>query len=248
MLTITPELKDLWELGRLRAVMVSIQTFSGDENNTMYVQREDQNWALNPVTEDAPDQACDCCPHTLLMLSDGDALLSYRHEVDDVRNMYAARIYADGSPPSWAQSSFTDWVVFQCPVQGPRLAELADGAIVQIWSDASSGAYRLYQAVSNDGGLSWASEQMLNSEMGAVQKDPRIAVTDDGVWWLTYLQNGAPPQVMRSTDEGLTWDGPEEVVVPSGALLGIPQLVSFEDTTAIVVDASGDGIWLIGLE
>jgi hypothetical protein len=147
-----------------------------------------------------------------------------------------------------AQSSFTDWVVGQCPVQGPRVAVDSSGTLLHTWADASSGAYRVYLTRSDDGAASWGDEQALTPGGEAPQVDPEIAIDADDQVWIVYQQRGdGPSEVIQSSDGGGTFGAPRVLQTPVGVLLE-PQAATGPGGTFVAGSSAEREIWILSLD
>jgi len=131
-------------------------------------------------------EPCECCRTDVRFNEAGVGMLAFRNNVANVRNQWVLTAQpGDATFTSAVEASSTDWNSNICPMQGPRLNELADSTQLITWADASSGQWMVYLAQSWDGGQSWTADTQILAAEGGDQRSPTIAVDADDTIWLT---------------------------------------------------------------
>lgn len=91
-------------------------------------------------------EPCECCPQDLAFAPDGRAVLGYRNNIDNVRDMYVAISDQVGAfPEESVEVSDNDCNLMYCPVQGPRLV-VDENRIPLAWAAAAEGAEAVQQS------------------------------------------------------------------------------------------------------
>jgi BNR repeat protein len=142
-----------------------------------------------PVEVAVAEDVCFCCK-TALLTRGSDVYVAWRHLFPGgVRDIAIARS-ADGgrtfSAP--ARVSEDDWKIDACPDDGPAMAIDADGAIRVVWptlvQDAAGARMGIFQAVSRDGGKTFAPRERMDAG-DAAPAHPRVTDAAQGaavVW------------------------------------------------------------------
>jgi len=143
-------------------------------------------------------KACECCPTTAVMTSEGP-LVAYRNRSDDeVRDIHVSRFVQGAWTPPVAVHE-DGWRIAACPVNGPMLS--ARGRDVAIaWFTAVGDAARAYVAFSHDAGRSFGNPVRLDdaSTLGRVD----IELMPDGSAVATWIEfaNGRAQLSARRVD------------------------------------------------
>ena len=142
-----------------------------------------------PVEVAVAEDVCFCCK-TALVTRGSDVYVAWRHLFPGgVRDIAIARS-ADGgrtfSAP--ARVSEDNWKIDACPDDGPAMAIDADGAIRVVWptlvQDAAGARMGIFQAVSRDGGKTFAPRERMDTG-DAAPAHPRLTDAAQGaavVW------------------------------------------------------------------
>ncbi len=196
-------------------------------------------------------EPCDCCPVDIRFGGDGSPLLSWRHNVENIRNMGFASGGAGGPVGDGVFATSTDWEIFACPTQGPRSLELADGSLFMTWSDGSSGTSRAYGAKRVDG-EGWGSEVQVAGGVEGSQITPTAAQGESGTVYVSCISAGEGGSILtRSTDGGESFAEAEALVSPGGRLTGV-ELEGVGGVTGwagtAMKDGVADSVWFARLE
>ncbi len=176
-----------------------------------------------------PGRPCECCPHRLDFTPGGDALITVRNDVLNLREIYVAR--ADAGSTNFdrtAQVSHTGWFVQGCPFDGPRMAVRSDDELAVTWVDAASGVSRVWVARSDDGGASWSPEE--------------APLVDDVPWGFPAIADDGEALWVAAEEVG----GHARVAVDRGqGFVEVPVEVGVSQVELAVTD---QGVWLLGLD
>jgi len=215
---------------------------NGWSNGWKGIARESTGWALERASDAAPGLPCECCPQDLAFTEGGEPVLGYRNNDDDIRDMFVATGHEFATS---TQVGHTDWAITYCPVQGPRLARLADGSLLMVWSDASLGDASVLAAASADGGTTWSTPVDALSNDGVDHKSPTVAAGGAGEVWLTSCTSyDGQGGVAHSDDQGQTWSARSPLQTPGGALLFPEVAASASLAGTIGVDDAGR-VWYV---
>ncbi len=208
------------------------------------VSREEDGWAHEVITDGAPGEPCDCCPHDMRVNQAGDTLVAYRNNINNLRDHWVV-----GSPDSGAsfgtpvQGSSTGWEIPACPVSGPRLAETSGGRQLLTWADPTSGESRVWIGYSDDGGATWGGDALVRDE-GGPQSLPKITTEAGGRILLAYDQDNVG-HLTGSLDDGATFLEPVTISSDDGALFRL-ELCSGPTRSGLVGVTAAGSIWWAG--
>jgi hypothetical protein len=150
----------------------------------------------------------------------------------------------DDAFTSWSAISTTEGIVPNCPMQGPRLAELADGTLLAVWSRRGASAGAVTVSTSEDGGLSWSGGTAVT---GFDADEPTIAVGASGRVFVTGVTGNGSSSMIFSDDGGATWSAPEGLEAPDGAL-AVPQAEGGGGVAALASVSAAGSLWVRRME
>ena len=186
-----------------------------------FIARESNGYASVNATSGAAGVPCECCPHDLLF-SDDTALIAYRNNVDDDRDMWTAvDSDASGAFDAWTQATVGEETVLYCPMEGPRLARISENELRMAWSSAggdAAGDLRL--ARSSDNGISWDEEMSVPGAGDSAQ----ASIARGSSLWVADAPAGEG-RVVSSSDGWSSWSVPETLDTGSG-VIALPALAS----------------------
>ena len=118
-----------------------------DEFDQIYMTRSTDGG----VTFSTPKQAsyyfggrggsCECCNTSTAIGPDGDILIAYRSNIDNIRDIYVARSRDGGETFENAiRMPSESWNVFACPMAGPTIGIDREGTAHVLWKDNRSSA------------------------------------------------------------------------------------------------------------
>ena len=162
----------------------------------------DQIWATRSfddgLTFEAPRRAsfapggvggsCECCPTAAAVTPEGDLLIAYRSNVNNVRDIFVARSTDGGETFGTAiPIPSQPWNLFACPVAGPGIAVDRFGTAHIVWKDGREGAagQYMYYTILPDGADRVPHDFPLSQELTRTNH-PTIGVTPQGAILTTF--------------------------------------------------------------
>lgn len=129
-------------------------------------------------------RACDCCPTTAAITSEGP-IVAYRDRSDDeVRDIHVARMehgaWTDGRPVH-----SDNWKIAACPVNGPMLSA-RDRSVVLAWFTVKDDIGHAYAAFSSDAGRAFGAPIRLDDTSALGRVD--VALLPDGSAQATWIE------------------------------------------------------------
>ncbi|MCP4810699.1 MAG: exo-alpha-sialidase [Proteobacteria bacterium] len=204
------------------------------------IARESNGFELENVSESAAGEPCECCAHDLFFTSSADVALAWRGNVDDIRDMWVATGHGGFDSVVTAGDLAPD--ISYCPVQGPRLAEQADGTLVMVWADAMQSAYAPYIATSADGESWTPSEKVM--ELDEVRPSPTIAVDGDDRMLVAWNPEFGPSGL--ALDRGAGWEHLGALEVEDSEVQFVELVGQGEFLGGVGVDEAGR-VWVFRL-
>ena len=231
----------------------------------------DQIWATRSfddgVTFEEPRRAsfapggvggsCECCPTASATTPDGDLLIAYRSNVNNVRDIFVARSTDGGETfgtaiPIPSQS----WNLFACPVAGPGIAVDRFGTAHIVWKDGREGAgdQYMYYTILPDGADRVPHDFPLSTELTRTNH-PTVGITPQGGVFTTFdsyrsLRNRV--NYLASFDGGNTFVEQASLVLPgSGTNRQLSELAIGPDGTRYLIwqdDAEGNSDILFAVD
>lgn len=152
---------------------------------------------LPPVEPVNPGEACDCCPASLAVSENTQALL-FRNNISNLREMWAS--FSTDSCASFPISTnidTTNWFIASCPSSAPSGVIVGD-SLVYTWMSDGTGDARVYIGTININDQQMGQHRQLYPVGTSTQNFPVIAAKGDtvGIVWLGY--NGSFQDVLFS--------------------------------------------------
>ncbi len=221
------------------------------------IARERASWVPTPITPSG-GTPCECCPHLLDWLPDGDAWLVLRGNDRNIREIHEARL-AVAEPPSpgadltlvrTTQVSHTNWFVQGCPFDGPGAVAIDEDRRLVAWVDPTAGPARAWVAATSDGGLTWSDARPVLADDDRIDQEPTFALLDDGTvvlavddYWTGTALLAAPARAWLAATDTPVVDHADARRIPLSRPLWDVVLAPFADTVlAVGVDAEG-AVW-----
>lgn len=146
-------------------------------------------------------RACDCCPTTVAMTSEGPIAAWRDRSDDEVRDIVVAR-WRGGRWTTPSVVHADGWRIQACPVNGPMLA--AEGRRVALaWFTAVGDVGHAYVALSSDAGSTFGAPVRLDDEAALGRVD--VALLPDGAVlasWIDLQGTAASFAVRRVSPAG----------------------------------------------
>ncbi len=152
---------------------------------------------LAPVEPITPGEACDCCPASLAISENTQALI-FRNNISNLREMWAS--FSTDTCTSFPISTnidTTNWFVASCPASAPSGVIIGD-SLFYTWMSDGTGDARIYIGTVNTTDQQIGQHRQLYPFVTSTQNYPVIAGKGDtlGVVWLGY--NGTSQDVLFS--------------------------------------------------
>ncbi|HLC83313.1 MAG TPA: T9SS type A sorting domain-containing protein, partial [Bacteroidia bacterium] len=168
-----------------------------DPKYTITKSTDGGNSFLPPVEPVIPGEACDCCPSSLAISENTQALL-FRNNISNLREMWAS--FSTDTCVSFPVSTnidTTNWFVSSCPSSAPSGVIIGD-SLVYTWMSDGTGDARVYIGTVNINDQQMGQHRQLYPVGTTSQNYPVIAGKGDtlGVVWLGY--NGSSQDILFS--------------------------------------------------
>ncbi len=163
----------------------------------------DQIWTVRSLdaglTFEAPQRAsfiadggggsCECCNTAMEVTPEGDVLIAFRSNINNVRDVWIARSPDRGETyEKGIRIASEPWNIFACPVAGPDLAIDRFGTAHVMWKDnreSGGGEQYLYRTLLPNGATEGVPDVPLTTNATRTNY-PSIALSKDGVLAVTF--------------------------------------------------------------
>lgn len=211
----------------------------------IYFSRETTGFVSEEASGGAPGVPCECCPLDVLVSSAGEAMIAFRNNDANTREMWLARSPSSDAFTAWTPISTSEGFVDSCPMQGPRLARTGDDELAAVWSvRGSTNTGEVFFSTSTDGGASWSGGAQI---AGFVADEPTLAVGANGHLYVTGVTGTGKSSMVSSTDGGATWASPTKLETPDGDL-ATPQAKASGGVIALAGVSPAGTVWLRRVE
>ncbi|HEY6361205.1 MAG TPA: sialidase family protein [Vicinamibacterales bacterium] len=230
----------IWLDGRDIELSKDLPTFEGGEMAVRFAAY-DAAWKQ---TADAPvdARACECCPTTAVVTSDG-VLAAFRdRDAKDIRDIHVSRFENGAWTPS-APVHKDDWEIFACPVNGPMLS--ASGREVAVaWFSVTNDQGHSYAAFSSDAGRTWGAPIRLDDQMSRGRVD--VEMLEDGsavALWIEFADKRSQIRMRRIDSSG----GRSPAITVAGLgddrASGYPRVARHQDELVFAwTESTGEGM------
>lgn len=135
------------------------------------------------VSDYSGSEPCECCPADIVILPDGNKIVTFRDNDENIRDIFGIRSQAGSS--SWGdlfQISFEDFSITYCPSSGPSLDNLESTVAVGYMVGVES-VPRTFLKISTDGGETFGDSIAVDPSAASevIQDFPSVAMTSDGM-------------------------------------------------------------------
>lgn len=214
-----------------------------NESFSMVLGRERDGWAAARLEDGIRGQPCECCPSDFWVEDDGEILLGFRNNDQNLREIFVAVAPPGGDFATSYQVSDTAWEIGGCPFDGPSLTATPDGALLATWADASAGDSYQWFAVSSDRGRTWSPSARLEPANESSMTWPTAVTGPDGAIWSSVVEILHQTNVHVTRDLGATWTA-VPVDAPTGPLFW-SELAAGPDGVALVGLTDAGELWLL---
>lgn len=142
-------------------------------------------------------EACDCCPASLAIAGNSQALI-FRNNISNLREMWASFSTDTCSTfPISTNIDTTNWIVASCPASAPSGVIVGD-SLIYTWMSDGTGDARVYIGTVNVNDQQMGQHRQLYPVGTTTQNYPVIAGKGDtlGIVWLGY--NGTSQDILFS--------------------------------------------------
>ncbi|HEY9210001.1 MAG TPA: sialidase family protein [Methylotenera sp.] len=202
------------------------------------------------------DSSCECCRIALANKPDGTVVAMWRHVfAGSERDHMIAEIPAANKTPDPKRATFGRWKIDGCPHHGAALTSGGEGGrwwgYHMAWfdggnDDAGKDATLFYARMDGEAWVSSPAKKFGNMKKQAGH--PALFAAGENVWLLWREKDAGKSQVwlMKSNDEGKSWDAPTMIVDASGAA-DYPVLLQNGKALFVVWNTAGEGLKVIPL-
>lgn len=202
------------------------------------------------------DSSCECCRIALAGKPDGRVAAMWRHVFEgSERDHMIAEIPAADQAPEPKRATFGRWKIDGCPHHGAALAAGGDGArwwgYHMAWfdggnDDTGKDASLFYARMD---GEAWVSS--LPKKFGNMKKQaghPALLAAGENVWLVWREKDAGKSQLwlMKSSDEGKSWESPKMMADVSGTA-DYPILLQNGKVLLLIWNTAGEGLKVIPL-
>jgi hypothetical protein len=197
------------------------------------------------------DSSCECCRIALANKPDGTVVAMWRHVFEgSERDHMIAEIPATNKVPDPKRATFGRWKIDGCPHHGAALASGGEGdrwwGYHMAWfdggnDDAGKDATLFYARMDGEAWVSSPARKFGN--MNKQAGHPTLFAAGENVWLVWREKDAGKSQVwlMKSSDEGKSWDAPKMMADVSGAA-DYPLLLLNGKALFLVWNTAGDGL------
>jgi hypothetical protein len=203
------------------------------------------------------DSSCECCRIALANKPDGTVVAMWRHVFEgSERDHMIAEIPAANKVADAKRATFGRWKIDGCPHHGAALASGGEGerwwGYHMAWfdggnDDAGKDATLFYARIDGEAWVSSPSKKFGNMKKQAGH--PALFAVGENVWLVWREKDAGKSQVwlMKSSDEGKSWDAPTMMADASG-VADYPVLLQNGKAIFLVWNTAGEGLKVIPLK
>lgn len=211
----------------------------------VFLARESNGYTSESATSGSPGEPCECCPIELLVDAEGDLMTAYRNNDGNLREFWVAQAPSSGTFSSFAQASTTEGTINQCPMQGPRMAQLSPTDHVMVYSSRGQGnPGAVMLSFSSDDGASWSGGTPIAGLSG---DEPTIMRGPSGRLYVTAVTGNGRSAMIQSDDDGQSWSASQLIQSDDGDI-AVPQPSGGGSMAAIAGVSDGNNVWFLRME
>ncbi len=200
------------------------------------------------------DGSCECCRIALTNKPDGTVAAMWRHVFEgSERDHMIAEIPAANKVPDPKRATFGHWKIDGCPHHGSALTSGGEGerwwGYHMAWfdggnDDAGKDATMFYARMDGEAWVSSSPKKFGNMKKQAGH--PALLAIGENVWLVWREKDVGKSQVwlMKSNDQGKSWDAPKMMADISG-VADYPILLQNGKTLFLVWNTVGEGLKVI---
>ncbi len=176
-------------------------------------------WSVNKRADVPPGGiggTCECCSQQMASTADGHIYITYRSDINNIRDIWLARSYDKGMTFQPALKLSTgDWTIYECPVTGPHIALDGSEDAHIVWRDSrdDSGKVHLYYAFVANGSNETPVNTAFDADGAQTVNYADIALYDQGKYRaITYqTSNYGMRYILTNTNSPLVYNRPVNV-------------------------------------
>jgi len=203
------------------------------------------------------DSSCECCRIALASKPDGTVAAMWRHVFQgSERDHMIAEIPAANKTPDPKRATFGRWKIDGCPHHGAALASGGDGerwwGYHMAWFDGGNddegkNATLFYARMDGEAWVSSPAKKFGNMKKQAGH--PALLASGENVWLVWREKDAGKSQVwlMKSSDEGKSWDTPKMMADVSGAA-DYPVMLKNDKALFLIWNTAGEGLKVMPLQ
>jgi hypothetical protein len=173
--------------------LVAFMKFNASFGNARYVVARSADYGMtfsaDALANGTTGNVCDCCPATILAPTSSSAIMLFRNNLSNIRDMWTG-ISTDGGMtfPNHMAVDNTNWNISSCPSSGPDGFVIGD-SIYTIFMSGGTGTSLVYLSRSSISALASSTAAITGTFSGlSSQNYPRIANTGSAAA-AVWLQN-----------------------------------------------------------
>jgi hypothetical protein len=193
----------IWLDGRAMASAEGHDSHGASEG-AMSVRFGTFDTAWKQTSEMAVDlRACECCPTTAAMTSEGPVVAYRNRSEDEIRDIYVTRL----DNGKWTEPKpvhADNWKIAACPVNGPMLSARGRNVVLS-WFTVKDDVGHAYAAFSSDAGRTFGAPIRLDEASALGRVD--VALLPDGsaaATWIEFADQRSSFAVRRVESSGRT--------------------------------------------
>jgi hypothetical protein len=203
------------------------------------------------------DSSCECCRIALAKKPDGTVVAMWRHVFEgSERDHMIAEIPAANKTPEPKRATFGRWKIDGCPHHGAALASGGEGerwwGYHMAWfdggnDDAGKDATLFYARMDGEAWVSSPAKKFGNMKKQAGH--PALLAAGENVWLVWREKDAGKSQLwlIKSSDEGKSWDAPTMMADASGTA-DYPLVLKNDKALFLVWNTAGEGLKVMPLK
>ncbi len=229
----------IWLDGRDIELSKDLPTFEGGEMAVRFAAY-DAAWKQTADAQ-VDSRACECCPTTAVVTSDG-VLTAFRdRSANDIRDIHVSRLEKGTWTPA-VRVHEDNWEIFACPVNGPMLS--ADGRqVAAAWFTAKNDEGHSYAAFSSDAGRTWGAPIRLDDRASTGRVD--VEMLEDGsavATWIEFEDQRSQIRMRRIDPSGARSPAITIAGLGDDRASGYPRVARHDDELVFAwTESTGDG-------
>ena len=143
----------------------------------------------DPVIASEPadgEYVCECCP-SAIHSQGNDIWLVFRNNDNNLRDMWVSKSSDNGNTFDTAVDiDESDWLIFTCPISGPKIAPMAGDSLITVWRTGAFGGSDVFISTLHGGTMEKGFERAVpHTNDNSTQTNINVAGQNDtlGIIW-----------------------------------------------------------------